>query len=372
MCSTGRGCVYMGACRAAAAVVCIVAAVTVPSRGQTLGELEMRVDSLAERWEIIDSITRRADSIRRNAVAYDTIRQGALTVLVAPQWSRLVAQAVADAAPRFVMAQGRDSAIVAARRWFVWVRSSTFQPTPAGDDIWSITVDQDWEPSEIANHLVSTAEIFLAALGHDATIRWLSTLPIEDRSARWDELTYMQMVTAPSKAVQQCYLGELQWCREALFPGASPDPITRWYSPSQRRAVVSRYEREDYPALRASFDACLEGMLDDRCEAFLRAIPEGQLAPPFTRQARLGLVWTALQMGKDGAYGRFLQPDSVSVEDRVVRTAGVSVDSVLVTWRARVLAASPQPILAPPATRWAALAWFVLFSIAAIGSTRWR
>lgn len=393
MCNSARH-VVTGAARFALVMAFGLASMVLPARGQTVAELERRVDSLAERWRILAENARAADSIRRGAVTYDTIRQGPLTVIATSQWRSLLTQPAAYAASRLSEALGADTALLSGHSFFVVVRSRDLrvdqpmpeganvvvisrdlrvdQSIPEGADLSSFRVSDWWEPEEIGNQLFAVSRANLTERLDEGAKAWLTSVPLEEEPERWYPTTYVEMVTAPSQAVRRCFLGELDACRKSIIPGVSDDPITSWYGPAERRLKVLQLGRQNDAALNAQRAACLVDDLDTQCEEFLRGLPSIGFLLPFSWPARQALVWTAIELGGDGAFARFLTRDSLSIEGRLSHAASASIDSVIATWRARILSAKPAPTLATPRTRWAALGWVVLFCLVAIRSTRWR
>jgi hypothetical protein len=242
---------------------------------------------------------------------------------------------------------------------------------PPGD-LWTVTSLADGGSEELARRLLQAVGAMFTERLDDAFERWVGSIPIQGDLRRMHRTTYIEMVTSSSPVIHECYLGDMGACREGLFPEASDDPATRWYVPAQRRRVVSEINKDYLPDMASVQASCTEDGNTESCIAFLRSMPSGTLGTPFSAPAIHGLIRVALEIGGDGAFGRFVDTDPRSAESRVLQTVAVPIDSLLGMWHARVLAARPEPTIASPTALWGALAWFVLFTGMALRSTRWR
>ncbi len=345
-----------------------------PACAQTVEDLRLRVDSLVARWHVADESARRADSVRGASLGLSAVRQGPLVVVADPQWSAFVSQAVAFASDELTSIMGSDTSLLRSRTFFADVQSGQGQlmgRNPIGD-LWLVATKDEWGAEELARRLVQTVGTMFTERLDEAFGRWAGVIPTVGDVGRMHRTTYIRMVTSSSPVIHECYLGDMGACREALFPEASDDPATRWYAPAERRRVVSEINKDYLSELASVQASCTEDGLDESCITFLRGMPSGTLGTPISRSAIHGLIRVALEVGGDGAFGRFVATDSLSAESRVLRTVGVPIDSLLGIWHARVLAARPEPIIASPLALWGALAWFVLFAGMALRSTRWR
>ena len=345
-----------------------------PLRAQTVDELSQRVDSLVARWHVADEAARRADSILVASIALDTVRRGPLAVVTIPQWSTVASQAATIAVDQLSDIMGSDTSLLRSKMFYADIRTDVRNSTrslPDGD-LWVVTSVDDGGGEELAWRLLQAVGRMFKERLDEAFARWTALIPIEGDVLRMHRTTYIQMVTSSSPVIHECYLGDMGACRDALFPEASDDPATRWYLPHELRRVVSEINKDYLPELASVQASCTEDGLDESCITFLRGLPSGTLGTPFSAPAIHGLIRVALEVGGDGAFGRFVATDSLSAESRVLRTVEVPIDSLLGIWHARVLAARPEPTIASPLALWGALAWFVLFAGMALRSTRWR
>ena len=184
---------------------------------------------------------------------------------------------------------------------------------------------------------------------------------------------YVELVTAPSQAVARCYQGDLDWCRSALGLDAGRSDPFQWYSPDERRRLVSAMRISRIPGLelRDAYAHCVNARRQLSCDSVVRARAM-DVPPPLPNSVRASLVAMAFELGGAGAPARLLGARDTSVELRLAVAAGTSSDSLLSAWRRRVLAAN-SPSLAMSAL--AALSVFIWCAIGlgfAMRSARWR
>jgi len=186
-------------------------------------------------------------------------------------------------------------------------------------------------------------------------------------------VSYRELATSQLSRPRQCFLGDLDACRDALGLGVTQDPIVDWYAASDRRRWASQWLRVAVmdPRLRGSLPACLDEGNDAACIEFLR-LNGHQRTPPMSGQARRTLLTFALASGGDGAYGRLIDGNGRPILERLAATARVSEDSLLAAWRAAVVAARPAHTTMTLATGSAAVVWIGIFLVVAARSTRWR
>src|SRR5262249_19706363 len=159
---------------------------------------------------------------------------------------------------------------------------------------------------------------------------------------------FAQGATAP--ALQRCRHHEDDACTallQSLPPGALPRPLDQ----TARMLLV----RE---ALRAGGRGACRRLV---------AAPNAPLGAPLAGPARMLLVREALRAGGRDAYRRLVANPNAPLGTRLASAAGMSLDSLVTRWRARVLAARPQP-LAPPWTGAAAFGWTAFFALCALRS----
>jgi len=338
----------------------------------TVTTLRHRADSLAAEWRRADVLARLADSMERERAigGRDTIAVGALRIIVnrsplplreaaARAWVVVdslygpAAQQLADR-PYFITAVDPDTA---ARRPVLRV----------GFEIaWDMGVD------DLTSLLL--ANIPLAPPDRELET-WLGA-PLRPRleSTRDFARLYIRLVTAPSKAARLCFLGDRPNCRSVLDLGDSDSSFLEWYaSPEERRALLVRSFADYFnrPATAATWRECTGGN-DTGCVQLLRMLPHGSIPPPLGTDAHRLLAHVALRIGGRDAYGRLLADSSSALRERLAAAAVVPLDTLVLRWRADVLAARPAVVTLP---RWGvpvALGWILLLGGCALRSSRWR
>ena len=183
----------------------------------------------------------------------------------------------------------------------------------------------------------------------------------------------MQLVTAPSRAARSCFLGMVASCQAALGLGGAA-PLEAWYpTPAERRSLVTGDFGEYFNrgASAATYRGCSAGS-DSACTGLLRSLARSALPRPLGYDARSTLVHVALRLGGRDAYRRLLADPAAPIGSRLATTAGMREDSLVVQWRAAILAARPDAVAMPPWGTFIALAWMMLFAGCGLRSSRWR
>jgi hypothetical protein len=349
-----------------------LASTALVAQDTTVTTLRHRADSLAAEWRRADVLARVADSMERERATggRDTIAVGALRIIAnrsplplreaaARAWVVVdslygpAAQRLADR-PYFILAVDPDTA---ARRPVLRV----------GFEVaWNVSVE------DLTSLLLAT--IPLAPPDRELET-WLGA-PLRPRleSARDFERLYVRLVTVPSQSARLCFLGNVPSCRSVLDLDDLDSSYLQWYaSPVERRAVLlgSFADYFNRPATAATWRECTRGN-DTDCVQLLRTLPRGAIPRPLGTDAHRLLAHVALRIGGRDAYGRLLADSSVALSERLAAAAGVGLDTLLVEWRAEVLAARPAAVTVP---RWGvpvALGWILLLVGCGLRSSRWR
>ena len=352
----------------------VVLACPSPLRAQdsTLVRLRHRADSLAREWRQADAVADLVDSLERDRATSwkDTIRVGALRILANPSPLPL-REAAARAWPVLDSLYGPEAQALAQRPVII----HAFDPdTTVPRSPLHIGMEVPWN--------MSAAALTQLLLGNapmpepDRPLReWLngplrpSWRAAEDRAA-----VYVQLVTAPSQAVRDCFQGRLEGCAAALDVGASPATLETWYpSAAERRSLLIQSFGDffNHGATSAALRLCVTGS-DSACTGLLRSLPRGVLPRPLGADARFTLVHLALRLGGREAYHRLLVDPAAPVGARLAAAAGMSEDSLVARWRAEILAARPVPVEMPSWAFVIALGWMVFFAGCGLRSSRWR
>jgi hypothetical protein len=208
-----------------------------------------------------------------------------------------------------------------------------------------------------------------------ALVEWMGGL-LRPTASRTDAASavYVQLVTAPSEAVRRCFLGDIARCSDVLQLNDSAGLLFRWYmTPTEREALV-RDSFNDYfarGATAAILRRCREHE-DAACVVLLGSLPAGTLPRPLFQDPRRLLVREALRAGGRDAYSRLVADPAAPIGVRLASAARLPLDSLVVRWRDRALAARPEPLAMPWWTCVVALGWTAFFGFCAMRSSRWR
>ncbi len=352
--------------RREAALGAVLLLVGGPLTGQ-IPALRARADTLLTDWRQAKAFADLQDSLRAASErgGRDTVRAGALTYLVNRSPLPL-AEAAAIAWSQVERFYGPAAQAFARRPFLIQaVDPDTAEPVPPG---LAIKVRWDTDVQSLARGLVALAD--LGPL--DTGLReWLggAVVPRFD-SGSGHAAAYVQLVTAPSRAVRRCYVGEREACSNALSLSDMTDPAAQWYGPEERRALVAMQYAEflNRSGHVQGVYACSQGS-DSACLELLRSLSLGQ---PLDYQARLTLLETAVRLGGPETFSRLLATPAGPMGRRFATAARVSEDSLVGQWRNDVLAARPIPVPLPPWEAWVALGWVIVFASCGAGSSRWR
>lgn len=339
--------------------------------GQRTAELQTRADSLLREWRQANVFAAVQDSLRQavRGTGRDTTRVGALTILANPSPLPL-AQAAAHAWPVIAGFYGSTAQVLARRPVLILaVDPDTASPTPNPGE--GLRIPWNTNRNELSRILVTAADLSdLDRRLHD----WLGggITPFLEAPGR-RAATYLQLVTAPSRAVRSCYEGNLTACRDALSLSDAPDLLTRWYGPDERRFLATtQFFLTFHRGPRAPELASCAAGSDAACLDLLESLPPGSVRPPLDHDARHTVLETAIVLGGPETFSRLLATASGLMGPRLAAAAGVTEDSLLARWRADILAAPPKPVALPPWGGLIALAWTGVFLACALGSSRWR
>ena len=337
-----------------------------------IDRLQRRTDSLAHEWRSANAIAVLADSLERERAIglRDTIAVGALRI-IANRSPLPLREAAEQAWPVLDSLYGSAAQALIKRPYYILaIDPDTSAPRPTvrvGFDVpWNLGVS-DLTALLLANVPMEPPD--------PALLSWLGG-PLRPRiqANRDVARVYVQIVTAPSIKARDCFAGDIPSCRSILDLNRSPDSFMRWYStPGERRAVLRRSFTEYFnrPATVGRWRACMAGA-DSACIELLRTLPANTVPPPLGTDARQLLAHTTLRIGGPESYRRLLADSNLALDDRLSRTAGINVDSIVARWRADVIAGRPAPVALPPWGAVAAIGWILVFGGCAMRSSRWR
>jgi hypothetical protein len=344
---------------------------------QSTDDYRERVERLDARLERIRQEHTRAVGADTLPGDLDTLRVGPIRLL-APQPARRFVQAVAE--------RLRDSLRLTVRGDSLFLPSLMYLIRPSrrglapfrfeGVGGW-VYGDQDSpgrepdSPDHVASGLLGMLR-GSAAQSLDSTMRrWLEgSLPLDTLTEIQAHTVYIELATKPLAVSGACYAGQLDRCREALAVGTGG--AEAWYTDEERRQLVAsamawhRGVQRD-PGARL----CATTGDEPACTEILQTYPN-LVQEPLSPMARQTLVRVAFESGGEGAFGRLMTGDSLALPDRLARTAGLPVDSLIARWHAAIIAARPAGTVLSRAGGWTAFLWVVVLGVLAMRGTRWR
>lgn len=350
--------------------VLALAGFVLPIRGsatQNPEALKRRLRQIAVLERDAAATLARADSLRRERL--DTVRNGGLLILVRPGDAGLVRSAAPSAWSALDSLYGDEArALTTQPMLFSIMTRPVLYPPP---HVQRVMAAEDATSDDVARQLMVAGGAAMRARGDTAFTNWLGPilLPAIHATAQHGRI-YVELVTAPSVAVRQCYGGDLTGCRAALGLLDGRDPVAVWYDAAERRALVRRRTVMDLQRVRAASDACLTGNSDAGCLEVLHAVQF--VEPPLSIEARHSLARLALTAGGRAAYGRLQRSAGQPLSERLAIAAAFPTDTLMARWRSTILAARPKVVTLTAPGAWIALGWTVVFGLLALRSTRWR
>jgi len=170
--------------------------------------------------------------------------------------------------------------------------------------------------------------------------------------------------------------GAESWIRDAVWsvlrddlPDASPTRLwlenAQYAEPAQTyRALATESSDVHRACLGGDAQACVAAAgLEDT---------SGAARTPSARDAKVGLLWYAIQRGGTGAWGRAIGASDRSPAELLTAASGLPLDDVAAGWR-DTLATQRLPASAGlGSTGWRVLLWFLALATLATRSKRWR
>lgn len=297
----------------------------------------------------------------------DTLRLGSVTVLSPPEDASLARALFTEVwADRFA-----PLGVPSLDAWtFVFRRDDHPAPFVAapGDGVREVRV-RDWEVPSRGRELVRDA-LARAVLSESDLGGALVGDPFVEPDV---ELHYRILATHDSKATRACLGGDVPACEHALGLGlpTGVNPIEVWYTPEQRRILVSRVtwpSTSSFPA--AAYGRCRAGSDLAACDALLDEPMRRWI--PLSGSTRSSILWLALQRGGTDAWSRLVEHSSAPPEEVLERVSGMELDDLVAEWRRWVLANRPISHAGLGGRSALTLLWIALFLTLATRSTRWR
>ena len=320
----------------------------------------------------------------------DTLRVEGVSVVVTHDAASLVRSAVAgmaaDVRRAFGDAGGRTLArtsVLASLRIFpnqtARVQRGALSLVVRVDTT-NLSLPQDPWPADSAdvarNFGLAISRALHASL--DAGIRsWVSPPRAPGRdSAVFSERAFRLAVATGSSAVRRCLAGDDSACVSTLGLTTVADPLHAWYDagdyPDVVKALRNLRGMLEHQLGTGTWLACTSKRERDACAAAVAIIPATAYQPPMPDDARVMLLFAALERGGAGAFDRLVADSASPPLARLARTAGVSPAELLDAWRARLTISRPQKAMPTPAILAVALAWIAGAFALSLRNTPWN
>lgn len=356
-----------------AALALSVSLLVAPLRAQDsqIVRLRREADSLLRSWREAEMLADVADSLERvrATAGAETLAVGGLRIIANP--SPLPLHEAAERAWPILDSLYGSAAIELAQHPYV-IRAVD-PDTTIRRLVLHVGLELPWDLD-----IRATTSLLLATVTppdfDPGLTDWLGGVLRPGLGQNADRAVFVQLVTAPSEAVRRCFLGDLARCEDILQVTDSTGRLMRWYvTPAERQALVTESFNEYFArgATAPTLQRCQQHD-DAACTALLQSLPPGTLPLPLSHAARILLVQEALQAGGRDAYRRLVANAHAPMGIRLTNAAGIPLDSLVMRWRDRTLAARPAPLALPWWTGVAAMGWTAFFGFCALRSSRWR
>lgn len=347
------------------------------ARVPTAAEQRSRVTRFAVELRRAEERVARARAAVLEGVALDTIRDGALFVLVERGDREVVTVAAARAAAMLDRAYGSaasrlaDEPMVIRRASARGVDGDTARLLAVSRWDGVLQPFEGEDATTVAGQLARSGIGRMRALMDRELQLWIGTYGTSSGRPSSLVAAFEELATSPSPLGRRCLIGDVAACRDALALREGDDALWRWYDAPYRREFVRGKRWTLRPAAPARYDACLKGD-DAACDAVLRSSTRVAPEPPVRTSARHSFVGVALELGGPDAFARLLDSRGRPLDERLSATAGVPIDSLAAVWQARVARAAPQRAGFGAGTAVSSIAWIFFFAFLSSRSTRWR
>ncbi|MBI3790115.1 MAG: hypothetical protein HY275_04475 [Gemmatimonadetes bacterium] len=296
----------------------------------------------------------------RHILARDTSRAGGITVASAPALTLVTRRALDSVAPSVVHRWG--AAPIARALTEATLRVYIITETVVGIERSVVYADVErGGPSERSASLSLGARDSVAVIGAwisrtvaelvgerlgSPAVTWLGKARIADPEPPWTT-AFEDLVTAPAAVSRRCAAGELPQCALALGVVAARDPKAELYSEEDRRVVARAWwggrvrGRTDIDPER---NPCRPRPITPACHAYVDSLAPAVWTRPLGAEARLALLATAVTLGGEQAWGRFVADTALPVAARLEAAAGRPLADVMAAWRSRLMEARPEPV----------------------------
>ncbi len=226
-----------------------------------------------------------------------------------------------------------------------------------------------WRPASAVRSGVEN--VIATTLGIDlppSLAQWAgSSVRPPDEEAR--RAAYLDLAMTASKANRDCLEADPVACWTALGLDLDEAPLDDWYTPEQRRALVSSWA----PGSRQGqvlWTSCVESGSVADCDEYLSRYR--LYGPIRDRNSRSAMVWLALRAGGAGAWDRLREDPGATPGDALRRASGLGTEELAAAWRTWVLQGAPRTRAALDPHLLFSLMWIAALAALAMRSTRWR
>ena len=351
---------------------------------QSTEEYRRQVERLLPEWRAAERAVDSLEAARRSAARSMSIERGSLRIVADSAVAHFVTAAAEVAAPQIEATFGSRARLLAEHPITVRLKTevrrgdtNTVIALRSGNGETTVSLD---DPAVTHDQLVGllrgTNVVGWLHRSLDDTLRgWFgAALPVGRQGRPELSAAYVDLVTGSTDISRRCLDGEVIGCRQLLLLSPSPDPIVEGLTAAQRRAIVRSNPNQLRTGGRAAeYDRCVTERDDAACLARLRdlpaaAVPRNSISPTTLRRS---FARSVLERDSAG-YERLAGSVAMPLDARFAAAGGAPVDSLIMAWRASVLAARPRPSSVNPAAALATLGWIVFSGALALRSTRWR
>lgn len=344
----------------------------VAQQDRAIARLTVTRDSIARLWRAARDLAVLQDSLAHVASvgALDTIDVGGIRLITNRSPLRL-REAATRYWPVLDSLYGDDGAILTQYPLAIQATNPDTARRPAG--AWAVTMP--WNSS--VDLLVSLLRGTLRIERVDSNLMALINGPVQPPVFGFEREAsdaFIALIASSYSAGRKCYAGDMRNCRAALRLDLSDESMLQlaYATAGERREAIMRLEGyfreqrnlDSYMSCRAGSEAA--------CTEALQQVPASRLPQPLEREARLLLVHLALRLGGRSGYHNLMVSPEAPLSARLASAAGMPIDSLLVRWRATVIAARPAPVTVPLSGVLMGMVWLTFFGVCGLRSSRWR
>ena len=330
--------------------MCFVSPAASQDSAAVLQRMEARLDSMQRVVQLRDSAYARASTS-------DTVVGGGLRIATSPGYRALAHAAAEEAWAQLTVRFGRS--VLERLEIPVLDFGVAFSSAPADAD--TSAVARSFE------HAVSQA---IWRQQDSLSMTWLRGVPPGGEFSASDlRIVALELVQTPARTNRACFQGEPAACASSLGIRLGADTLADWYPPDTWPRLASLVPGYLTEAERLAKQNCERTGDETDCRAILTP---SRMTLPVGSAGRRFLAQLALEAGGANSFERLAGDMELPLGDRLSKTAGVPLDTLLTRWSAAVRAA---PLRGPGRPAWElllGLAWSGLLLVAVLGGARWR